>query len=74
MVSRILASQPSRQPPEKEYDIRLFGEAKPPNKLHYARDDVKKYLKKDLDFDAIAILTDGIEWELWVRPQSGVHT
>lgn len=32
----------------KEHDIRLFGEAKPPNKLHYARDDVTEYLKKIL--------------------------
>jgi len=54
----------------KEHDIRLFVEAKPPNKLHYARDDVEEYLKKDLDFDAIAVLTDGIKWELWVRPQN----
>jgi hypothetical protein len=54
----------------KEHDIRLFVEAKPPNKLQYAREDVAEYLKKDLDFDAIAILTDGIDWELWVRPQN----
>lgn len=53
----------------KEHDIRLFVEAKPPNKLQYARDDVGEYLKKDLDFDAVAVLTDGIDWELWVRPQ-----
>jgi len=54
----------------KEHDLRLFGEAKPPNKLHYARDDVTEYQKKDLDFDAIAVLTDGIQWELWVRPRN----
>ncbi|WP_080509814.1 hypothetical protein [Haloarcula marismortui] len=54
----------------KEHDIRLFVEAKPPNKLHYARDEVKEYLKKDLGFGAIAVLTDGIQWELWVRPQN----
>lgn len=54
----------------KENDIRLFVEAKPPNKLQYAREDVKEYLKKDLDFDAIAVLTDGIEWELWIRPRN----
>jgi hypothetical protein len=54
----------------KENHIRLFVEAKPPNKLQYAREDVKEYLKKDLDFDAIAVLTDGIEWELWVRPRN----
>lgn len=31
-------------PPEtaKEQDIRLFGEVKPPNKLYYAREDVRK--------------------------------
>jgi len=54
----------------KDVDIRLFGEAKPPNKLHYAQDDVKEYLEKDLDFHAIALLTDGIEWELWIRPRN----
>lgn len=54
----------------KEHDIRLFVEAKPPNKLKYAQDDVREYLKKDLDFDAIAVLTDGIKWELWVRRQN----
>jgi hypothetical protein len=54
----------------KELDIRLFGEAKTPNKLQYARTEVREYLQKDTDFDAIAILTDGIEWELWVRPRN----
>ena len=54
----------------KEQDLRLFVEAKPPNKLQYARGDVAEYLRKDLDFDAIAVLTDGIDWELWVRPQN----
>ena len=54
----------------KESGVRLFGEAKPPNKLHYALDDVEEYLKKDLDFHAVALLTDGIEWELWIRPRN----
>lgn len=54
----------------KQNDIRLFGESKPPNKLKYAREDMKEYLKKDLDFHAIAILTDGVEWELWIRPRN----
>lgn len=53
----------------KEHGVRLFGEAKPPNKLEYAREDVKEYLQKDLDFHALAVLTDGIEWELWIRPR-----
>ncbi len=30
---------------------------------------VGEYLKTDLDLDAIAVLTDGIDRELWVRPQ-----
>lgn len=51
----------------KDSHVRVFGESKSPNKLHYAREDVKEYLNKDLDFHAVAILTDGIEWELWVR-------
>lgn len=54
----------------EQNDIRLFGEAKPPNKLNYARDDMEQYLKKDLDFHAIAILTDGVDWELWIRPRN----
>lgn len=47
--------------------IRLFGESKPPNKLYNAREDAREYLEKDIDFHAIVILTDGIEWELWIR-------
>lgn len=54
----------------KEHGVRLFGEAKPPNKLDYARQDVNEYLRKDLDFHAIAVLTDGINWELWIRPRN----
>ncbi len=54
----------------KEHDVRLFVEAKPANKLHYARDDIKEYLKKDLDLHALAVITDGIEWELWIRPRN----
>lgn len=55
----------------KENGLRLFGESKTPNKLHYAREDVIEYLDGDLDFHALAVLTDGIEWELWVRPLHG---
>lgn len=54
----------------KSADFRLFGESKTPNKLQYARNDVKEYLKQDLDFHAVVLLTDGIEWELWIRPQN----
>lgn len=53
----------------KQHNVRLFGESKPPNKLNYARNDVEEYLNKDLDFHAVAILTDGIHWELWIRPR-----
>jgi hypothetical protein len=51
-------------------DLRLFGESKAPNKLHWARDDVEDYLKRDMDFHAVALLSDGIEWELWIRPMN----
>lgn len=51
----------------KENGLRLFGESKTPNKLGYAREDVVEYLEKDLDFHAVAVLTDGIKWELWIR-------
>jgi len=54
----------------KEHGVRLFGEAKPPNKLGYAKEDVQEYLQKDLDFHAVVILTDGIKWELWLRPRN----
>ncbi|MFC4452100.1 hypothetical protein [Halorussus aquaticus] len=30
---------------------------------------MKEYLRKDLDFHAVALLSDGIDWELWVRPR-----
>jgi len=55
----------------KERDLRLFGEAKTPNKIEYARNDVKQYLEMDLDFHALTVLSDGFEWELWVRPENG---
>lgn len=54
----------------KDSNLRLFGESKTPNKLEYARNDVQEYLKKDLDFHALALLSDGIEWELWIRPRN----
>jgi len=52
----------------KQKDLRLFGESKTPNKIEYARTQVKEYLEKDLDFHAVTVLSDGFEWELWVRP------
>lgn len=54
----------------KDIGVRLFGESKTPNKLQYAQNDVAEYLGKDLDFHAIALLTDGIDWELWIRPEN----
>lgn len=51
----------------KENHIRIFGESKTPNKLKWAREDVDEYLNNDLDFHAITFLTDGIEWEMWLR-------
>lgn len=50
-------------------DMRVFGEVKPPNKMKWARQDMRDYLNEDLDLDALAILTDGLEWEMWVRPR-----
>jgi hypothetical protein len=56
-------------PPAKAKDrgIRVFGEAKPINKIHYARDDVAEYLAGDQDFDAVVFLCDGLTLECWVR-------
>jgi len=50
-------------------DLRVFGEVKPPKKMERARQDMREYLNGDVDVDAVAILTDGFDWELWVRPQ-----
>lgn len=64
----------------KDHDMRLFGEAKPPNKLDYAREQMYDYLEKDLDLGVVVIITDGLDWELWYRtfemsdPQLGGET
>lgn len=50
-------------------DLRVFGEVKPPKKMEQARKEMREYLNKDVDLDAVVILTDGFEWELWVRPR-----
>lgn len=50
-------------------DVRIFGEVKPPKKMKRARKEMREYLNKDVDLDALAILTDGFDWELWVRPR-----
>lgn len=54
----------------REHDVRFFGEVKPPKKLDRAQQDMQEYLDSDLDVHAIGILTDGFEWELWVRPRN----
>ncbi|MFB6235290.1 MAG: hypothetical protein ABEH81_03140 [Halopenitus sp.] len=51
-------------------DVRFFGEVKAPKKIQKARSDMEDYLDSDLDIHAVAILTDGFEWELWVRPRN----
>jgi len=50
-------------------DIRFFGEVKPPKKIENAQRDMKEYLDGDLDIHAVALLSDGFNWELWVRPK-----
>ncbi|MYL68630.1 hypothetical protein [Halorubrum distributum] len=50
-------------------ELRVFGEVKPAKKIESARRDMREYLNSDVDLDAVAILTDGFDWELWVRPQ-----
>lgn len=52
-----------------QHDLRFFGEVKPPKKIENARNDMRKYLDSDLDIHAVAILSDGFDWELWVRPK-----
>lgn len=52
-----------------ENDLRIFGEVKPPKKIENARSDMEAYLDNDLDVHAVAILADGFDWELWVRPK-----
>lgn len=51
-------------------DLRFFGEVKQPKKIENARNDMEDYLDSDLDIHAIAILSDGFDWELWVRPRN----
>lgn len=58
----------------KQNDLRFFGEVKPPKKIENARNDMKEYLDSDLDIHAVAILSDGFEWELWVRPKGKTVT
>lgn len=52
-----------------QQDIRFFGEVKPPKKIENARNDMENYLDSDLDINAVAILSDGFDWELWIRPK-----
>lgn len=52
-----------------QHDVRFFGEVKPSKKIENAQNDMENYLDSDLDVHAIAILTDGFDWELWVRPK-----
>lgn len=49
--------------------FRFFGEVKAPKKIESAQNDMADYLNSDLDIHALAILTDGFTWELWVRPK-----
>ena len=49
-------------------NLRVFGEVKPPKKLERGRKELVEYLNGDLELDAVAILTDGFDWELWARP------
>jgi hypothetical protein len=51
-------------------DLRFFGEMKPPKKIGNARNDMEGYLDSDLDIHAIAVLSDGFDWEIWVRPRN----
>lgn len=51
-----------------QQDIRFFGEVKP-KKIKNARNDMENYLDSDLDIHAVAILSDGFDWELWIRPK-----
>lgn len=51
-------------------DLRFFGEVKAPKKIQQARSQMVEYLESDLDLHAIAILSDGFDWELWVRPRN----
>jgi hypothetical protein len=48
--------------------LRVFGEVKPPKNMERARQEMRNYLNSDLEVDAVTVLTDGFNWELWVRP------
>ena len=50
-------------------DLRVFGEVKRPKHIEGARKDMKEYLRMEEDLHAVAVLTDGFDCELWVRPR-----
>ncbi len=50
-------------------DLRVFGEVKRPKHIDTAEQDMEDYLKKEEDLHALGILSDGLTWQLWVRPK-----
>lgn len=50
-------------------DLRVFGEVKRPKHLETAEEDMKTYLKNEEDLHALGILSDGFNWQLWIRPK-----
>lgn len=53
-----------------EQDLRVFGEIKTPKKFNYAEQDVEEYLDEDPNLNTAVILTDGLDWQLRLHPQT----
>lgn len=54
-------------PVAQDNDLRLFGEVKKPKDIDNAVDDMIEYLNSDVNTNAVVVLTDGFDWQLWVR-------
>lgn len=53
----------------QDNDLRVFGEVKKPKDIDNAEKEMREYLNSDLDIHAVVLLTDGFDWQLWVRPK-----
>lgn len=52
-----------------DHELRLFGEVKRPKHIEDAEKEIKEYLRMEEGFHAIGVISDGFDWQLWVRPK-----
>jgi len=50
-------------------ELRVFGEVKRPKHIETAEADMEDYLRKEENLHALGILSDGLTWQLWIRPK-----